>query len=350
MSVNSSMVSIDVQNIYFTKGSYQSPRRLYMILKRCKIVGLVLFFMSFILVACSKEKSQTVDVFGVGDHDDKLTIHFFHIKGEDKSDAMLIRTPKGKNVLIDAGMPSAGPRLDEYLNDLDVKRVDIVLSSHPHIDHIGGFETIFRTKDIGKVIETNVPHTSSDIYNNYRRLIEKKNIDLEYAEDGDVFRLEEDILLEILNPPKGTSDDTLPYGWSELSASGQSAKYINNVSMVVKLTYKENSFLFTGDIYQESESNLIELYGDKLEADVLKAPHHGDSTSSSIPFIKTVNPKITIVTTNVIQSKPIHDIYRKLGSDVYVTGGDGNILVVSDGKMIDIFTEKSRENDFLDHW
>lgn len=270
------------------------------------------------------------------DYEKDLTIHFFHLIPPDTTEktgeSIFIKTPKGKTILIDAGKPVVGPLINDYLTKLNVDTIDIVMPSHPHSDHIGGYLTLFNEKEIGKVIEINLPLEDSSIYQQYNSLIKEKGFNVEYAEAGDVIEIEKDLYMEILNPPKGLSPET--YSFGTLTAG-----IVNDVSMVVKLTHKENTFLFTGDIYKGVESQLVSKYGGKLDVDVIVAPHHGIGTSSSKKLIETANPEITLFPTNILFDVSIIEKYKDQGSEVYVSKLDGNVLLVSDGKKIDVYTE-----------
>lgn len=209
-----------------------------MISRKPLTLFIIVLLITLIPVGC-KQKSGPEAVWAIEDYDDRLTVYFFHMDYKYKTgESILIKTPKGKTVLIDAGTRRGGLIVNEYLDKLGIDRLDYVMPSHPHIDHIDGFRTIFVTREIGKVIETNVSD-DMPVYENYKQLLKEHDLNVEIGEAGDVIELEKDLKLEILYPPKGTSEDSLPENHTELSA-----KYVNNLSMVVKLTYKENSFLF----------------------------------------------------------------------------------------------------------
>lgn len=302
-----------------------------------------------LLAACNKnEPINEVNpdiIFDTEEHEDALTVHFFDLVAEDRyektGESMLITTPEGKTILIDAGKPIVGPLINEYLDKLGIDKIDYIMPSHPHSDHIGGYLTLFDEKEIGEVIQINLPHEESNVYLDYAEKIEENNYDVTYAEEGDVFEIEKDVTLEIMNPMEGLSADT--YAFGTLSAG-----IINDVSMVVKMTYKDKSFLFTGDIYRGVENSLISKFGEALDVDLVVAPHHGLGTSSSTEFIEATNPALTIIPTNVLFDLNIIKKYEEAESDVYVSKYDGNILIRSKGKKIDVFREFEREDLTVD--
>lgn len=172
--------------------------------------------------------------------------------------------------------------------------------------------------------------------------IYRKNGNVRYLKSGDVFNLGDEVEVEVLSP---APDMVIPDG--VIPEKVESNTFVNNHSIVMIMTYKNNSFLFPGDIYEECEKGLIEVFPRKLDVDVLKVPHHGTDTLSSNEFIKVVSPKIAVTCTNVGFSKHRYDKYRAEGSDVYITVIGGNVLVLSDGESISVITEKDRMGSFL---
>lgn len=311
-----------------------------------RISSILIIIIAVLLTACSAERSG-VDadaVFDLDKYEGELTVNFFHLENDEmqSGESILVHTPEGQSILIDAGIPEVGPIIDGYLDDMGIEKIDYAMPSHPHADHIGGYHTIFKTKDIGKLVDINVPHATAT-YEKYQEIIKEEDIEVEFAEAGDVYEIEDDLTLEILNPPKGTSVETMPDDYSSRSAS-----HLNNVSMVIKMTYKDISFLFTGDIYLAQEVELVKEYGDELKVDVLVAPHHGDESSSSGGFIDAVNGDYVVIPSNRIASTNLPAKYFDLDYKVYHTVADGNVLFVTDGEEIDIITEKERpENSFV---
>jgi len=285
---------------------------------------------------------------------DKLTIRFFNLKFSDSEkeqlrqqhdtaiksgDAILITTKRGKNILIDAGMPQLGEQLDQLLDLSGVDKLDYAFATHPHWDHIGGFLTLFQTREIKEFYHTNVPNDTSTYYD-YLSLIDSEGINANYLEKGDELEID-DLQLKILNPPKNTSPDNLP------SAEEISTSRINNLSLVVRVQYKENDFLFTGDIYREAEREIIKTFEkDYLDVDLVQAPHHGEETSSSLDFIETVGPDKTIISRDELASMSIYNRYLSYNSEVYVTGLNGHVIIESDGNEIEITPEKEYEPEF----
>lgn len=274
---------------------------------------------------------RTGDVFDTEAYRDQLRVRYFFLDSEEKSgDAIFLQTPDGYNIMIDSGIPATRTQLEEYMNQLGVTRIDYAINTHPHYDHMGGYTSLLQTKEIGGFYMPNVEHTT-DTYRTVMDLIEQLDIPLHYLEDGDSLQIGEHVKMELLNPEKGTSPDKFE-DWS--------TENINNQSLVMKLYYGENTFLFAGDLYKSGEYDLTKRHSDQLKADMVHAPHHGDKTSSSPPFVKAASADIAVLSANIFQNLDIKQRYEKNGVLVASTALHGNILLVSDGKTIELITEK----------
>lgn len=264
----------------------------------------------------------------------QLTIRYFYLDGDNlMGDSFLIVSPDGKTMLVDAGLPEVGPQVVNYLNKLGIDSLDIALNTHPHIDHIGGFATVAKEKPIKSFYMVNLPYTKSSAYNNAMAPLEAKQVPMKTLEEGDVFQLGEHVRFEVLSPPKGA----LPEAVKTFSA-----QEINDYCMVLKMTYGERTFLFTADIYKHREIELTSSpWKEKLKSDMMDIPHHGsESTSSSEAFLQAVSPQIVIMSQNLFQSPNLLERLEKKGAKVYSTGMHGNIMLRSDGKTMNVTTEK----------
>ncbi|CAM3619268.1 ComEC/Rec2 family competence protein [Marinicrinis lubricantis] len=262
----------------------------------------------------------------------KLSIRYFHFSDQEKGgDSIYIEAPDGSNLLIDAGYEKAGKALVQSLSDLGVDHLDAVVATHPHHDHIGGFISLLDAKHVGRVY---MPKVANDtiLFEQFVEKIKEKAIPVSFLERGDVIAMNTDVQLDVLGPPKGTGTKNIP--------TSMSTSAINNLCLVLKLHYGERTFLFTCDVYKRAEFELTEAFGSSLKADMLHAPHHGNHTSSSIPFIQAVRPKLTIFSSHEVYSKTVYENYRKSGSRIAVTGIDGNILILCDGNSIQLVTQR----------
>lgn len=281
------------------------------------------------------------DVFDTSSDEGNLVARFLQIKsGTDtkSGDSTFIKSPDGKTMLIDAGAPECGPQIIEYLNDMGVKKIDYLVASHPHIDHIGGMAEIIETFDIGIVYTSRVKYPTNT-YENFITTIQSNGIEVMYLEKDVEFKFGEMVTIKVYNP---TTEIEYYDDYPE-----NSTQFVNNHSAVMKLTYKDRSMLFTGDIYLTREIELVEKYGDELKSDILKIPHHGADTSSTKTFIEAVEPEVGVMLNDTLASLHIYNRYRKNNCATYTTFVDGCVKVSTDGNNIDILTQFDRQNDFL---
>lgn len=336
------------------------------ILNKFKLLPIVIVSTVLLLAACSQKENKasnqqpdvktssaqtsikesteqvvrTDEIFDNKKYANQFTVRFFSIDATKKSgDSMLIQTPDGVTMLIDSGLEECGPQVANYLKKLGIKKLDYIVASHLHVDHIGGFPSIISSFEVAKALIPDFPYNSGP-NKRFQESLTAKNINTEFLREGDTFQLGKEVKVEILNP-----EPTIVVPPSIVPENSES--FVNDRSIVMRITYKQRSFLFVGDIYQTRERQLVENMKEKLDVDVLKAPHHGADTSSSLAFINSVSPKYTIFTVNQFQSKDVYDKYRKADSNAYVTGVDGNILLISDGDNISVITEKNRKGTFL---
>lgn len=281
------------------------------------------------------------EIFDTSDDGGNLIARFLQIEsGTDtkSGDSTFIKSPDSKTMLIDAGAPECAPQVTEYLKKMGVERIDYLVASHPHIDHIGGMAEIIENFEIGVVCTSKVEYPTNT-YENFISTIISNDLEVMYLEEGVEFKFGEMVDVKVYNPITEIEYyDNYPEG---------STQFINNHSVVMKLTYNDRSMLFVGDIYSLQELELVKKYGDELKADILKIPHHGADTSSTNSFIKAVDPDVGVMLHDTIASLPIYNRYRKIDCETYITFIDGCVKVSTDGKDIETLTQFDRQNDFL---
>lgn len=252
---------------------------------------------------------------------DTVSIYFLDVG---QGDSSIIITPDGKVVMIDSG-PNESLIL-RYLQNLGVSHIDLLIATHAHADHITGMDKIIAKYKPKAFIDPGIPHTTAT-YQRMITAIDKYNINY-YKGISRKINLGS-LSLTILPPAipliKGSE--------------------LNNNSVVVRLDFKEFSILFTGDIEKEREGQLLTKSRSNLNADILKVGHHGSSSSSSPLFIKSVGPKIAVISCGH-GNKYGHphqetiSLLQSLGIEIYQTDLSGTILIKTDGIDYQIFTEK----------
>ncbi len=194
-----------------------------------------------------------------------------------QGDAILIRTPHGRNILVDAG-PDEGvsAELDRVL-PADERDIDLAFATHPDLDHVAGFLSLLSTHRIKKFVHSGLLVGEPEYEEIARRLAEKR-IPVSQARAGDVFTLGDGMTLTILSPFRV-----------------EEVEDANEASLVLLLSYRGSHVLLTGDAPQSVENELIHFYGDMLRSSILKLGHHGSKTSSSSVFLKTAQPEYAII-------------------------------------------------------
>lgn len=244
----------------------------------------------------------------------QLKVHYIDVG---QGDGILIQQGD-HNMLIDAGTNNDEKLMVDYLNKQGVKHLDYVVGTHPHEDHIGGLDAVIKNFAVDKVYMPKVTITTKT-FEDVIKAIKAKNLNITTPIPGDTFKLG-DANCQILAP--------------------NSPKYkdMNDYSIVIKLTFGSNKFLFTGDAQTLSENEILSK-GFDVSADVLKLGHHGSHTSTSSTFLDKVNPKYAIVSCGKDNDygHP-HDVtmkkLEKKHIPLYRTDECGTIICTSDGKNI----------------
>ena len=251
-----------------------------------------------------------------------LKIHFLDVG---KADSAYIKY-KNYNILIDAADREPTDTVCEYLAREGVSKLDLVMVSHPHRDHIGQMDKVINKFEIGRFVESDIPPNIIPTSVSYEKMLQAlvdKNVKVKIAHPNDIFNIE-DLKFEILGPMSGH-------------------KNLNNNSLVVRMIYKDVSFLFTGDAESFEESEIIKT-NKIIKSDVLKVAHHGSKTSSSVKFLKKVSPKYAVISVDSEQitaaRQVVLDRLKAVGAEIYRTDLHGNILFLTDGHQINVKTEK----------
>lgn len=268
-----------------------------------------------------------------------------------QGDCILIRSAE-KTVMIDAGddnRNAAARYIIPYLKKEGIKHIDQAIITHPHRDHFGGFIDLIRDFEVGEVLYSNDSEVSSEgettkggndalIYAQLRDLIMEKKIPYRKAKLGEMLDWGKGIKAEVLYCDT-TRDETTP-------PSDVLKNNPNELSIVVKATAGEISYLFTGDAEKKAETDMINLHGKKLATTVLKSGHHGSKTSSMHAFMDIVQPGYGVISAGKGNSfghptQVVLDIYDYYKMKVFRTDIDGTVESFTDGKTVTFVTNNS---------
>jgi competence protein ComEC len=250
----------------------------------------------------------------------ELKVHFINVG---QADSILI-IDGNKSMLIDAGNNPDGADVVNYIKEQGIKKLDIVIGTHAHEDHIGGMDTVIKSFDIGQVFLPKTTH-STKTFEDVLLAIKAKG-------------------LKISSPTPGTDIKLNSAMGKILAPNGSDYKDLNDGSIVVKLNFGNNSFMFTGDAEEASEREILGK-GFDVKSDLLKVGHHGSYSSTTDSFLKAVNPKYAVIMVGKDNSygHPHKTTVEKLktkGIKVYRTDELGTIIATSDGKNITFNTKE----------
>ena len=200
-----------------------------------------------------------------------------------QGDAAHIVTPNGRQILVDAGrwspFSNSGERiLVPYFEKKGINRLDAVILSHPHADHIGGMPALIKAMEIGVIYQSDYSYDSV-LFKTYMKLAAQKGIEIKTPGAGDIIDIDPSVRLFVLGPETDQPKSSNP----------------NNRSLVFKLSYGDQSMLFTGDAEAEQERQLVSRYGNFLKSNLYKSGHHGSNTSSTALLMSQALPEITVV-------------------------------------------------------
>lgn len=279
-----------------------------------KSKSLIKIFSILLLViyvnGCAREKLFSVHIIDVG-----------------QGDSIFIHTLEDKRILIDAGDEEAEHTVYSYLKRRGVKKIDVLIATHPDTDHIGSMDYII---DKFKISHFYMPDakTDSEAFYNLLDSCKEKNLKIEYLTKGDRLKIDSSTTMEFLSPSTITDKNNLN-------------------SIVSLLNYKGYEFLFTGDAEKENESEILSSCN-LPDIEFLKAGHHGSSSSSTDEFIEKLKPEAVAISCGYNNDyghphRSVLDTFRENGAVVYRTDKNGSLVFYCDKNGI--FTKKKYKTE-----
>jgi len=268
-----------------------------------------------------------------------LTINFIDVG---HGDSILLEFPKGKKMLVDGGglyedrFDIGKNVIAPFLWKKKIRRIDFLVLTHPDPDHLKGLNFIASHFSIKQFWDNGI-RTDSESYKRLEETLLRKRIERISLNVESPHQVMNEVKISFFNPPmKGPSYAGYP-----------TSSLLNNYSLVMKAQFKNVGILLAGDIEKESEYRMLRE-GYPLKADILKVPHHGSSSSSTLYFLQRVKPTYAILSVGEqnIGRLPHPEVirrYQELGMKIYRTDKHGAITVITDGENIEVKTFLKRE-------
>lgn len=239
----------------------------------------------------------------------QLVVHMIDVG---QADCFLL-VQDGMTALVDCGTRSTGKDAVVYLQELGVTKLDYVIGTHPHDDHMGGMYDVITNFEIGTVIipDSRDGKITANWYIKLMTELQNGDYKIHYAEEGDVFNLEEAIMLVL--------------------AAETDVSNTNNYSIVLKVSFGQMDMIMTGDAETEIEEKILES-GVNIDAEILKLGHHGSDTSNSEAFLDAISPEYGLISSGLGNKyeHPIKEIMERLEErniEVYRTDESGSVVI-----------------------
>ncbi|MGN1112786.1 MAG: ComEC/Rec2 family competence protein [Acutalibacteraceae bacterium] len=235
-----------------------------------------------------------------------------------QGDSIFIELPDNRCMLIDSGESEYSETVVNYISSAGYEKIDYLIATHPHADHIGGMKKAVSSFDIGKIYMPRAS-TNTKTFEKLLTAIDDKGLKINTAKAGVSILSEDNLSIDIIAP------------------NSDSYEELNNYSAVIKLTHGKVKFLFMGDAEKESES---EITAD-VSADFVKVGHHGSKTSSGEEFVRQVGARVAAVSVAEendynLPSDSTLSRWRQSGAEVMMTKDSGNIVAQSDGESLTV--------------
>jgi competence protein ComEC len=255
-----------------------------------------------------------------------LNVYFFDV-GQGDSAFIVFRN---STILVDAGETDQGEVVVRNIRSLGISRIDLIVATHPHSDHIGGMEKVLDAFQVGQVVDAGLPHPSP-LYRQFLDTVESRHIPYTAAHEGQVIDIDPALRILVLSPPENQFSDDL-----------------NDNSVVMRISYGTIDILLTGDAGTAAEDRMLAT-GYALDAEILKVAHHGSTHSTGTRFLERVDPETAVIPVGAGNpyghpADTTLEALGRAGCTVYRTDLDGTIRISSDGMSYTVQASRGRGN------
>lgn len=278
------------------------------------VAVVIIFAVIFALSGFNGDKTATKPAAVQNGEEGRLSVHYLDVG---QGDSEFVQLPNGECMLIDAGDMNYGGEITEQIKSLGYDKIDYLIATHPHADHIGGMSEVIECFEIGEIyMPRAIANTAT--FEELLNTISDKGLSISTARSETVIEESGGLTMEFLAPCFADYDD------------------LNNYSAVLKITYNDSSFIFTGDAENASENEMLENSYSKLNADVLKVGHHGSKYSTTEEFLDAVSPEYAVISCGKDNSygHPHSETVKRLtdaGVKLYRTDRLGEVTISTNG-------------------